>query len=727
MADGSIRIDVGMDTSKATKELAKLERKIAETEKKLTQKRARRDELKGLMGSAYGELDAAKERVNYLKDKVSTSKGDTKKLYQEELADAREEQAAWNREANKLSTEYDRVVKDLSDGERSLADMKSEAGALRSEIEASRPGEALANGIDQAKKKMMQFLKYAIGIRTVFNLFRRLISVTKESVKAFAQHDKETQQSINDLKSALGTLKASWGAAFAPILNTVAPILQRLISIVTKAVNWINMLFSALSGKKTYKTAVANNNDLAQSMSAAGDAAEEAEKQIMGFDEINKLDDQNTGGNGGGGGGGADSGMETIENDIDPRILEHLTLIKDLVEAIGAGLLAWKVAKMFTNDLSKIAGIALSVAGAFLEAKGAVDAWVNGVNWDNLIEFLGGAAILALGLRIALGATAAGISLLVSGIAMLVVGMRDWITTGELSTQTFLLISAGILAIGAAISLLTSGWLPLLIAAGIALVFGIVTHLDEIKEKTAEICEKIKSKIAEKIENIKEKFGELSGKIDEFKTNFAERMDAVKEKLEEVKAWFGDKIQAIKDFWAGLKFDIPHISLPHFTISGGFSLKPLSVPKLSVEWYARGGIVDSPTLFGAGEAGKEAVIPLERNTEWINKVADGLLSRITQNGFTQALADAFSNIPMPAMAMGSVVPPNAGSGGFDAAWGTEILSEIRALRTALASGSGGSQRPIEVDFNVDGATFARRMYKFYKQVENEHGPSLVNK
>lgn len=684
MADGSIRIDVGMDTSKATKELAKLERKIAETEKKLTQKRARRDELKGLMGSAYGELDAAKERVNFLKDKVSTSKGDTKKLYQEELADAREEQSAWNKEAGKLSTEYDRVVKDLSDGERSLADMKSEAGALRSEIEAARPGEALANGIDQARQKMMQFLKYALGIRSVFILFRRLISVTKESVKAFAQNDAETQQSINNLKNALSTLKASWGAAFAPILNTVAPILQKLISIVTKAINWINMLFSALSGKTTYKTAVANNNDLADSYSAAGDAAEEAERQLMGFDEINKLESPNSGGGGGSPGSGTGTGLETIENAIDPKILEHLNLIKDAVEAIGLGLAAWKIAKWFTNDLSKIAGISLSVAGSFLEVKGASDAWVNGVNWDNLIEILGGAAILATGLGIAFGTTAAGVSLLISGIAMLVIGIREWIQTGELSTQTFLLLEGGILAVGIAFSLLTGSWIPILIAAIAGLVFAIVTHWDGIKEKTAEIWEKIKSAIAEKIDNIKEKFGDLSDKIDQFKSNFAERMDSVKSKIEEVRAWFGEKIQAIKDFWAGLHFDIPHINLPHFTISGGFSLMPLSVPHISVAWYARGGIVDSPTLFGAGEAGKEAVIPLERNTEWINTVADGILQRLKNNGFAEALADAFINTPMPAMAMGTVVPPNSSGGAFSSEWTNSILDEIKSLRSEIS-------------------------------------------
>ena len=58
---------------------------------------------------------------------------------------------------------------------------------------------------------------------------------------------------------------------------------------------------------------------------------------------------------------------------------------------------------------------------------------------------------------------------------------------------------------------------------------------------------------------------------------------------------------------------------------------PPSVPTFGISWYERGGVFDKPTIFGAGsgfagigEAGAEAVVPLEHNTQWLDKIAERL-------------------------------------------------------------------------------------------------------
>lgn len=83
-------------------------------------------------------------------------------------------------------------------------------------------------------------------------------------------------------------------------------------------------------------------------------------------------------------------------------------------------------------------------------------------------------------------------------------------------------------------------------------------------------------------------------------------------------------INAIKNLF-NFQFKWPHIPLPHFSISG--SANPLDwlkdgLPKIGVEWYAKGGILTKPTAFGlngnqlmiGGEAGREAVLPLNKQT-----------------------------------------------------------------------------------------------------------------
>lgn len=80
-----------------------------------------------------------------------------------------------------------------------------------------------------------------------------------------------------------------------------------------------------------------------------------------------------------------------------------------------------------------------------------------------------------------------------------------------------------------------------------------------------------------------------------------------------------DKFQAvvnkIKSFFpVSIGRIMSNVKLPHFKISGDFSLKNKTVPKLSIDWYAKGGIIDDATVFGSigmGEAGPEAIMPLD--------------------------------------------------------------------------------------------------------------------
>lgn len=77
-------------------------------------------------------------------------------------------------------------------------------------------------------------------------------------------------------------------------------------------------------------------------------------------------------------------------------------------------------------------------------------------------------------------------------------------------------------------------------------------------------------------------------------------------------------IQRIRSLF-NFTWKLPHLKLPHVSISGGFSLKPLKVPHFDLKWYKEGGIFDKPTIAGIGEAGSEAVLPTHKLDKFLEE------------------------------------------------------------------------------------------------------------
>ena len=154
-------------------------------------------------------------------------------------------------------------------------------------------------------------------------------------------------------------------------------------------------------------------------------------------------------------------------------------------------------------------------------------------------------------------------------------------------------------------SVVTSVW------NGIKNVIGSV--VDGIKSKVSSVFNAVSSTVTSVFNGIKNTAVSIWNGI----------KSAIVTPIEEAKNKVKSVVDAIKGFFAGIRLKLPHIKLPHFSISGHFSLAPPSVPHLSIDWYKKAMnkpmLLNGATIFGSkgghllggGEAGPEVIMGLD--------------------------------------------------------------------------------------------------------------------
>ena len=214
--------------------------------------------------------------------------------------------------------------------------------------------------------------------------------IRKAMTTWLAQND-ELQQKLNGAWYALGSL-------FAPILEWIINKFVYFVSLVDALVKSLG--FAGVN------------------MSKFGKKSGQASKQLAGFDEINNLNSQS------GGGGGAGMQLDPVSDEA----LNKFKSILAIVTAIGAGILAWKVADSVNNifkafgkeglDPVQIAGIGVAIGGAVLAISSFIN-YMNDPSWLNFGLIITGIGVALAGVGMIIGNT----PLIIAGVVTAILGI----------------------------------------------------------------------------------------------------------------------------------------------------------------------------------------------------------------------------------------------------------------------------------------------------------------
>ena len=189
-------------------------------------------------------------------------------------------------------------------------------------------------------------------IRGVIKAITQAFKEGLENAYAFSQgiegESRRFADAMDSMKTSSSSMKNQLGSAFISLLTAIAPIINAIISLITKLADAISQLFAAFTGS-TYLKAADVPKKWADAAGGAGKAAKEWKNQLLGFDEINRLNEPSNGG--GGGGGGVDDPSSMFE---DSPIKES---IKKFVDDLKAAILAgdWKGAgELIGNKINEL-------------------------------------------------------------------------------------------------------------------------------------------------------------------------------------------------------------------------------------------------------------------------------------------------------------------------------------------------------------------------------------
>lgn len=633
MADGRIWFNTKIDNTGVEKDLRDLENKIKKSQESIAKAENEKLPLLKQLDEAKKKLDAARNSLAGLRADLAATQIATKSQDPAEAAaataalpEAQAMVAAQEREVEKLQKNWAEI-----NGKAESYNRKIQQANVDIDRNKLKAGELTAQLNSGGAKMQAAFDK----ARNSANRFgKRMLEIAKgalvfnvvsAALRGVVNYMGKVLKSNSEYTAQLAKLKGALLTAFQPIYEFVLPGVLAVLRVLTAIAQVVANVLSVIFGKTAQESAKNAEalNKEAEAIDGVGSSAKKAQKSLAGFDEINKLSQKETETGAAGVGGGISADFSEAG-----EITKELEEIAKIVLAIAAGLLTWKVSSLFTGGLN---------------------------------------------------ATSAALGLLVAGIMLVVMAINEWINTGELSNEMCIALVAGIVAIGGALSLLTGSWIPLVIAAVVGLVIAIATKGDEIKGLLQKLDDWLQGVFSK---DWTEVFGPVLGSVlNGFFGVVKNVWSGVKRIFEGIIDFIGGVFSGDwQKAWDGIR-SIFQGTIERF----GAIFKPI-INSIAAAWSWLGDLLPESWK----NAINAVVAVVNRFVAWLNKTLTFNIPPIRVAGVTLFSGGSVRLInlpPIPYLAKGAVIPPNAPFMAMlgDQKHGTNIEAPLSTIQEAVAA------------------------------------------
>lgn len=360
--------------------------------------------------------------------------------------------------------------------------------------------------------------------RAVRSAIKNISSAAREGIQNLVRYSAamnstdaaNANRTMSEYASTLQQVKNSIGAAVMPVLTALLPLINTIASAFITAANAINMFFQALQGKGTFTKAKKNSVDYAKSLNTASGAAKELQKTLLGFDEINRLNDKNSGG--GGGASGVDYSDMFEEAQVSDKVKKIAEWTKKTIDKIkefltsAIGILTTALGLFVIGAILAFSGANIPLGLGMMVLGGVLFAKEIAAKWGSLSEevkdsimkimLIVGGAVFAIGAILAFSGAniPLGIGLMLTGAAILGTAAKlDWNRLKKSLQGTLGIITAAVstafLALGAVLTFSGANvplGIGLMIVGAAGLAATVVANWDSISQWCKQALEKAK-------------------------------------------------------------------------------------------------------------------------------------------------------------------------------------------------------------------------------------------